>query len=253
MAELTLTVQDHVALIEWSRPPANHFDRDLLVSIADAGEAAASDGARVIVLASQGRHFCAGADFSAGQIQADPAGAIGALYEAGKRIFALPVPVIAAVQGAAVGGGLGLACAADFRVATPRARFQANFARLGIHQGFATSLTLPRIVGQQHAASMLYGGHSVRGEEALRIGLVDRLAAEGAERDEALALAGEIAASAPLAVRSIRSTLRADLLAGLDDALAREVAEQARLMTTADAAAGIEASLAREVPTFTGR
>lgn len=251
--EVRLDVRGHVALIEWDRPPANHFDRGLLAAIADAGEQAQDGGARAIVLASVGRHFCAGADFGAGEIQADPAGAISQLYGEGKRIFALEIPVIAAVQGAAVGGGLGLACAADFRVATPRARFQANFARLGIHQGFATTLTLPRIVGPQHAAHMLYGAHSVRGEEAATIGLVDQLVDEGREREAALELAGRIAESAPLAVRSIRATLRADLLPRLDEVLAHECAEQARLMTTADAAAGIGASLAREKPLFTGR
>lgn len=250
---VNLTIDDHVALIEWNRPPANHFDRELLDSIADAGKDAQDAGVRAIVLASAGKHFCAGADFAAGQIRADPYGAISALYEAGKRIFALEIPVVAAVQGAAVGGGLGLACAADFRVASAQTRFQANFARLGIHQGFATSLTIPRIVGPQHAAYMLYAGHSVRGTQALRIGLIDRLADDGREREEAFALAREIAASAPLAVRSIRSTLRAELLAGLDAALQREVDEQARLMQTADAAAGIEASLARETPRFEGR
>lgn len=250
---VTLTLDNHVALIEWDSPPANHFDRSMLTAIADTGEKAQDGGARAIVLASAGRHFCAGADFGAGEIQSDPFGAIKALYDEGKRIFDWQVPVIAAIQGAAVGGGLGLACAADFRVATPKARFQANFARLGIHQGFATSLTLPRIVGPQHAAYLMYGGHSVRGDEALAIGLIDRLADEGQERVDALALAHEIAASAPLAVRSIRATLRSDLLAGVDAALQREVEEQARLMQTTDAAEGIEASLARRAPTFTGR
>lgn len=110
---VNLTIDDHVALIEWNRPPANHFDRELLVSIADAGGRAQDEGARAVVLASVGKHFCAGADFGAGEIQTDPHGAISALYEAGKRIFALEIPVVAAVQGAAVGGGLGLACAAD--------------------------------------------------------------------------------------------------------------------------------------------
>lgn len=244
---------DHVALIEWERPPHNHFDREMLARIADLGRQAQDAGARAIVLASVGKHFCAGGDFAAGGLQASPAEAISAIYAEGKRIFLLEVPLVAAVQGAAVGGGLGLACAADFRVATPSARFQANFGRLGIHQGFATTLTLPRIVGTQQAAYLMYGAHSVRGAEALAIGLVDRLAEEGQERQVALALAAEIAASAPLAVRSMRATLRADLLAGLDDAFARECEEQVRLMQTADATIGIEASLAREQPQFVGR
>ena len=87
------------------------------------------------------------------------------------RLFANPTPVVAAIQGAAVGGGLGLALMADFRVASPEARFSANFARLGFHHGFGLTVTLPRLVGQQRAAEMLYTGQRVKSDEALRIGL----------------------------------------------------------------------------------
>src|SRR5258708_4930807 len=82
------------------------------------------------------------------------------------RNLQAPIPVVGAVQGAAVGGGLGLACAADFRVASPQSRFSANFARIGLHQGFALSITLPAIVGQQRAAQLLYTGRRIGGDEA---------------------------------------------------------------------------------------
>ncbi|TQJ13500.1 enoyl-CoA hydratase/isomerase-like protein [Yimella lutea] len=142
---VNLTIDDHVEVIEWNRPPANHFDRELLVSIADAGGRAQDEGARAVVLASVGKHFCADVDFAAGQIRADPHGAISALYEAGKRIFALEIPVVAAVQGAAVGGGLGLACAADFRVATARLMQTAD-AAAGIEASLARET--PRFEGR---------------------------------------------------------------------------------------------------------
>ena len=133
---------DHVAVAEIGRPPDNYFDVDLISSMADAFEwADAEAGARAIMLCSAGKHFCAGADFTGRSGQARPLGSgsgsghgAGDLYAQAARLFRAPLPVVAAVQGAAVGGGLGLACAADFRVASPAARFSANFARLGLHQ-----------------------------------------------------------------------------------------------------------------------
>src|SRR5688572_24834944 len=124
------------------RPPANHFDEALIGRIVDAALALDDDPAcRVIILASEGRHFCAGADFSGGEFALDQAAAAERLYRRAARLFDVRTPMIAAVQGTAVGGGLGLACAADFRIAEPASRFVANFAKLGFHQGFALSVT----------------------------------------------------------------------------------------------------------------
>jgi len=253
MSDVTLIRDGHVAVVELHRPPANFFDRDVLAAIVDAGEQAQDDGARAIVLCSEGRHFCAGASLADGSGALDPRAAAAAVYEQATRILGLEIPVVAAVQGAAVGGGLGLACAADFRVAAPGSRFEANFARLGFHHGFALSLTLPRIVGRPAAELMLYTGRRVGAEEAQTIGLVDRLAPAGEERTVALELAREIAAAAPLAVRSMRRTMRTDLLEQVEAALAHELDEQERLWQTEDCATGIAASLDRTDPTFVGR
>ncbi|HVT42689.1 MAG TPA: enoyl-CoA hydratase/isomerase family protein, partial [Acidimicrobiales bacterium] len=163
------------------------------------------------------------------------------------------LPVIAAVQGAAIGGGCGLALSADFRVATPRTRFSANFARLGFHQGFALSVTLPAAVGRQAATDLLLTGRRVGGDEALRLGLCDRLVADD---DELLAgsleYAGELAASGPLAVRAIRATLRQGLVEQAEAAMAHECAEQLRLGTTADFAEGVRAVAERRPARFRG-
>ena len=253
MSTVTLGREGHVAIVELHDPPANFFDRDLLAAIADAGQEATADGARSIVLCSEGRHFCAGARLADASGTVDPRASAAAVYEQAKRIFRLEIPVVAAVHGAAVGGGLGLACAADFRVAGPKARFEANFSRLGFHCGFALSLTLPRIVGPTTAALMLYGARPVRGAEARDAGLADQLVELGEERAAALELARDLAGAAPLAVRSMRATMRADLLDRLDAAFAHELDEQARLWQTDDAAVGITASLERTVPAFTGR
>ena len=126
------------------------------------------------------------------------------------------------MQGAAVGGGLGLALSADFRVASPETRFSCNFARLGFHQGFGISVTLPAVVGQQRALELMFTAADVRGEEAHRIGLADRLVAADELRGAAQAFATEIAASAPLALLSIRETIRGDLAGRVERATARE-------------------------------
>jgi 2-(1,2-epoxy-1,2-dihydrophenyl)acetyl-CoA isomerase len=278
----------YVATVELRRPPDNFFDVAMIRALADAYQALDDDPAcRVIVLCAAGKHFCAGANLgdadrapngaqgagglAAGAAAADaasshpaepaappsrpasPLGVVSELYAEAVRLFEARTPVIAAVQGAAVGGGLGLACSADFRIAAPEARFAANFARLGFHQGFGLTVTLPAIVGAQRSLEMLYTGRRVRGEEAARIGLADKLVPADQLRSAAYEMAAEIAASAPLAVRSIRETMRGHLAAQVRAATEREGAEQNRLRKTADFREGIAATAQRRPPSFEGR
>ena len=152
--------------------------------------------------------------------------------------------------GAAVGGGLGLSLVADFRVASPESRFTANFNRLGFHPGFGMSITLPRVVGEQKAALLFYTGRRIGGEEAHAIGLADVLVPLAEVRSAALALATEIAQSAPIAVTSTRRTLRrglADEIAAITD---HELSEQQAHFETADFAEGVKAMAERRVPVF---
>ncbi|MBD0736698.1 enoyl-CoA hydratase [Streptomyces sp. CBMA29] len=252
--DLSLRREGHIAVLEIHRPPANYFDEGLIHTLARTAAALDDDPTcRAVVLCAEGKHFCAGADFGdRGGFDEDRAAASERLYRQAVRLFRAATPIVAAVQGSAVGGGLGLACAADFRVAEPGSRFVANFARLGFHQGFGLSVTLPRIIGHQAAADMLFTGRRVTGEEARAIGLADRIAAPGGARGEAIAWAHEIAASAPLAVASIRATLRAGLADEVERVLDRELAEQTRLWATQDSAEGIAASLERRTPAFRG-
>jgi 2-(1,2-epoxy-1,2-dihydrophenyl)acetyl-CoA isomerase len=168
-------------------------------------------------------------------------------------LFSTQSPVVAAIQGAAIGGGLGVALMPDFRVAAPEARFSANFARLGFHHGFGLSVTLPDLVGRQKAMELLYTGKRVRADEALELGLCDQIAPLGELRQAATQLAREIAISAPLAVRSIRETLRGDLPERIRAATEREKAEQERLQKTQDFREGIRAMGERRTPDFSGR
>ncbi len=175
------------------------------------------------------------------------------LYAAAVRIFRTHTPVVAAVQGAAIGGGLGLALSADFRIAAPEARFSANFARLGFHHGFGLSVTLPRLVGQQTAADLLFTGRRVKGDEAVELGLADRLA----DLDDRYATRHTISlARSPSRHRSPsgRSGRRcaATWPTGSRPPLQHEAAEQERLRRTADFVEGNAAMSDRRQPNFTG-
>jgi 2-(1,2-epoxy-1,2-dihydrophenyl)acetyl-CoA isomerase len=244
----TRRASEHVTLVEFSRPPHNYFDGALIGAIADVYEQLERGGScRAIVLCSEGKHFCAGANFAA----KNPAE--GDLYEQAVRLFARGLPVVAAVQGAAVGGGLGVALSADFRVASPDSRFSANFARLGIHHGFGITVTLPPVVGPQRALELLYTGVRLNGEQAQAIGLCDRLVSTERLREAAVELAEEIAVSSPLAVRAIRRTMRGDLAERVREATAHEAAEQNKLFPTSDFHEGVSAAAERRPPRFTGR
>jgi enoyl-CoA hydratase/carnithine racemase len=256
--DLHVTIDgDHVAIAEIRRPPNNFFDLALIDSLADAFTALDDEvSCRAIVLCADGKHFCAGANFGdraePAEQPTNPDGTPRHLYDAAVALFSTKTPVVAAVQGAAVGGGLGLACMPDFRVAAPEARFTANFARLGFHHGFGLSATLPEIVGQQKAMELLYTGRRLKGDEAFAIGLADRLVPLDQLRSSAHELAAEIAASAPLAVVSIRETLRGDLAKRVRAATDRELVEQDRLQTTNDWKEGVKAMAERRTPDFTG-
>jgi enoyl-CoA hydratase/carnithine racemase len=246
------TDDDGVATIEMRRPPNNYIDLPMVSAIADALEGFDTDSsARVAVLCSQGKHFCAGAALGAGRDE--PSATQRHLYDEAIRIFRCKLPIVAALQGAVIGGGLGLALAADFRVSGPGARFAANFARLGFHHGFGLSVTLPRVVGRQQALAILLHAERFDGNEAARVGLVDSLVPDDAIQAEALAFARRIAVNAPLAVRSIRETLRGALADEVASSLVRETSEQDRLAATTDFAEGVAAMTDRRQPVFVGR
>ena len=239
--------EDFVATVELARGPNNFFSFGMIDQLATTLEMLdRDDQCRAIVLCAQGKHFCAGADFAS----PDRSTTTDQLYGAAVRLFRTSKPVVAAIQGAAIGGGLGLALAADFRLASPSARFSANFARLGFHHGFGLSVTLPRLVGPQQAARMLFTGERINGVDAVGAGLADRLVADDDLRASTHALAADIASSAPLAVESIRATLRGGLADEIERATRHEATEQARLQATADFAEGIRSVAERRPADF---
>jgi len=256
MPDLSVSLENYVATVEINRPPHNFFDFPLIKGIADTYEALdANDECRAIVLCSEGKNFCAGADFSSRDTWSNDrmTSQAGQLYVEAARVFSIRKPVVAAVQGAAVGGGLGLAMSADFRVTCNEGRFSANFARLGFHQGFGLSVSLPWVIGKQKASWMLYSGARIKGDEAVAMGLADQLAPLAEVRERAVAMAGEIALSAPLAVESIRATMRDGLAAEITRITDHELAEQDRLRETDDFKEGLKATAERRAPDFKRR
>ena len=251
----------HVAVIEMQDPPHNFLTPTQVAAVAEALESFEDDPqVRAAVLCAQGRSFCAGANFGGddGPLGAgsedEPVGGDTTLrlYQGAARLCEVSTPFIAAVQGPAIGGGLGLAMTATMRVAAPEARFSANFATLGIHQGFGLSVLLPETLGPTRAAEVLLTAKRYTGEEAVAIGLAERCVPLDQLRDEAIRMATDIAVNAPLAIRAINRTLRAGLGERIREVTRHEAEQQRWLSSTADAAEGIRAVGERRPGDFTG-
>jgi enoyl-CoA hydratase/carnithine racemase len=247
---IDVDISDSVATIFLNRPPTNFFNIEMIEEIVTAlGEFDQDEAIRVVILAARGKAFCAGADFNSSPTSAPG----GSIYHAGRKMLLSRKPIIAAVQGAAIGGGLGLACVADFRVTCPEARLSANFCRIGFHPGFGLTAFLPRLVGQQAATRMMYTGERIAGDAAVAMGLADILAPDvasvlGAAKD----LAAEIATSAPLAVLATRETMRRGWADMYEEATNRERIQQDMLRGTSDFAEGVRAYTERRRPQFCG-
>lgn len=255
IGDVYIAREGHIATVTIRKPPNNSVSVDLMRDLADALEGLGKQtDARAVVLATEGKVFCAGADLSkrASEVGLDSPTS-NPLYDQAVRLYAQELPIVAAIQGAAVGAGLGLALAADFRVAAPEARFAANFTKLGFHPGFGLTYTLPRLIGRQAAAMMFLTGERYGAEEALRMGLIDEVVSASDLLPRANALAAAIAENAPLAVRSTRQTLRADLATAVRVATDHEFREQQWLMRTDDFREGVKAVAERRPGNFKGR
>ena len=249
---LSIERTDAIVTVRWRRPPHNFVDTLMLRDLVDClTDLSADHGCRAIVITGEGRSFCAGADFST---VAQSGGTLDSkgIYEQAVRLFDVTKPIVAAVNGAAIGAGAGLALAADFRLGSASTRFGFNFARLGFHPGFGISYTLPRLIGPQRAARLLYTGERVDGEAAAKLGLLDELVDDVLIVSRAQALAREIAISAPQAIASIRASLRSDLPMLVREAVKSELSIQTEQFRTEDYREGILAAQERRLPIFTG-
>ena len=254
--DVSIEIKDYVACVEIHRPPHNYFDVQLIKDLANAFNALDQDSAcRVSLLCAEGKSFCAGANFAnraatgveAGTEKRNP------LYSEAVRLFSCRKPIVGAIQGPAIGGGLGLALVPDFRVASPEARFSANFVKIGFHPGFGLTYTLPRLIGIQRANLLFFTGRRINGEEAHAWGLADVLVEADRLRQAATELAAEIAENAPLAVVSTRATMRRGLAEAVRAQTDIEFVEQDWLMRTEDHREGIKAVAERRPGKWVGR
>jgi len=222
------------------------------------------DALRALVLTGAGRAFSAGGDLDMIQARADEGAAepgiarrgirdsMRAFYKLFLSVRDLPCPTIAAVNGAAVGAGFCVALACDVRLASSQAKLGLNFTRIGLQPGMGATWTLPRLVGPAHAAEILYSSRVMTGEEAARIGLVNRALEPDGVVSAARELANEFASNAPAAVRATKRALARSSNATLEDQLSFEAHEQAITFETRDAQEGIAAARERRDPVFSG-
>jgi enoyl-CoA hydratase/carnithine racemase len=214
--------RDGVVLVTLNRPDRmNAITFQMFDEMHDLCRGLLSDrDARAVMITGAGRGFCAGLDLDDAETLPDMTPhemMLGQQHWAGAFVnfHELPQPVIAAVNGPAAGGGLGLALAADIRLASPTARFNAAFVRIGLSAGdVGVSWSLPRVVGLGRAAEIMLTGRFVDAEEAATIGLVNRVVTEDALLDESFAIAEQIAANTPFGVTLTKRVLNANLDAG---------------------------------------
>jgi enoyl-CoA hydratase/carnithine racemase len=267
-----IEIDEGVAHVRLNRPDKmNALDQAMFVATAEAGASVAADpSVRAVVLSGEGRAFCSGLDFSSFQAMADTGGAdrddrdsepsLGAIGETGDRITHLgqqvahvwqevPVPVVAAVHGVALGGGCQIALGADIRICAPDARFSVLEVKWGLIPDMTGTWMLPRLVGLDVAKELTFTGRMVEGTEAVALGLATRVA------DDPLAaaqdLAREIAGKSPESVRAAKRLLNASGTVPIAEQFAQERAEIGKLIGTPNQVEAVMAGFEKREPRFT--
>lgn len=252
-------VEGAVAIVTVNRPAAlNALDKLTFEELDKAADLLAADAAvRVVVLTGSGeKAFVAGADIK-GLSQAPDAAGGALIARTGQAVMRkfdlLPKPVIAAVNGFALGGGLELAMCCDIRIASAKARFALPEVNLGLIPGYAGTQRLPRLVGKGMAKLMAMTGDMIGADEALRIGLVERVVPPETLMDEVLKLAATLAEKSPLSLAALKRAVGEGMDTTLDQGSALEAELFGRMFDTADMREGVGAFLEKRKPTFQGR
>jgi enoyl-CoA hydratase/carnithine racemase len=257
-APVLFETEGHIARITFNRPDnRNSMDEETLPAFRDAvSQTGKNPDLRCLIITGSGDTFCAGADFKSGLFDQDGRlphqilmDAYGPFLEVGR----LQIPVIAAMNGHAVGGGFGLTLMCDIRIANRASKYGANFARLGLHSGMAVSYVLPMMVGLPRASELLFTGRLITGQEAAEIGLANYAVSGDAVMEKARALAEEISACAPVAVKMIKQAIRRGIRWDPYDAAEIDTLYQSRTFEMGDAKEGIGALLEGREPVFKGR
>ena len=262
MVDLLVEKKNRVARITLNRPDSLNalrveMARELLRTLQDAST---DDSVRAIVLTGAGRAFCSGGDITLMQDVVSRGGAwsdFRALVDFGRdialAIHGMDKPVLAAVNGAAAGGGMSLALACDVRWASDRAVFAQSFVRLGLHPDWSALYYLPRLIGASRALELMWTGDRVDAAEALRLGIVSRVMPGDALLGEMVGFAERLANGPAAAIAAIKQSLRVTTGATLDAALDREVEAQEQCWNTKDAREGFAAFLAKREAKFEGK
>jgi 2-(1,2-epoxy-1,2-dihydrophenyl)acetyl-CoA isomerase len=262
VSEVQIERRERVALLTLNRPDVlNALSVEMAGALREALEAAASDGdVRAIVLTGAGRAFSSGGDIAFMKKVVDGGGRyedfqplVGGGPGVIRAILDCPKPVLAAVNGAAAGGGMSLALACDLRWASERAKFGQSFVRIGLHPDWGAVYTLPRTIALSRALELMWTGDLIDAAEAARIGLVGRVLPEERLLPETLAFAERLARGPAVAIAEIKKSMRDALGYTLEEALARELDAQERCWGTADAREGFQAFLEKRDPRFQGR
>jgi enoyl-CoA hydratase/carnithine racemase len=258
-------VKDSVATVTLNRPDnRNSMTPDVLAGLADAvSKLRADTSLRCAIVTGRGSSFCAGADFKGrnnpgappdpGAPQQAPHERSYATYAPFLSLLDVEIPVIAAMQGHAIGGGFGLALVCDLRIANRDAKYGANFVRLGLSPGMATTYLLPRLVGLPRALELVLTGRIVTGAEAAVLGLANDAVAADAVLARAQALAREIATAAPQAVRWTKRLVYQGVGWDPRQHARAEALYQSRTFETEDFREGVAALLGKREPKFEGR
>jgi enoyl-CoA hydratase len=248
-----------VAHLELANPPLNLITRAVLEELGEAlavlAATQAGDVRAVVVTGSGERAFCAGSDIGEFEGQRGPGGLERLELDArvSRSLAALPMPTIAAIEGNALGGGLELALACDLRICSSRARLGLPEVRLAVIPGAGGTQRLPRIVGSAWARELILTGRVIDAPEAHRIGLVSEVVPPGEARTRADAVAEEIAARGPIAVREAKRLIDGATELDLDTGLAAELAASVRIFATDDLLEGAAAFFEKRAPEYHGR
>jgi len=262
---VTLERRGAVALVTLAHPSRrNALDSSMWTALGEVAEQLQAAPPRAVVITGAGEAFSAGMDVNpsnphvasiVGAVQEGDAGPVRAMlleqHAVLDRLFALPVPLIAAVSGLAYGGGAELATRCDLRVADPHAVFCFSEVRLGLMPDWGGGVALTRLLGPGRAADLILTARQVAADEAFALGLVNRIAAPGAVVAEAIALAEQIAANGPRAVRAALSVIRTTMDVPFRAAVSAELDAATALIATGECQVGISAFLARTEPAFT--
>ncbi|MEK5232808.1 enoyl-CoA hydratase [Lysinibacillus sp. FSL K6-0232] len=257
MEFLSWKVEDGVAIITIARPPANALSRGIITEVNDVLDAVENDDAvRVLVLHGEGRFFSAGADIkeftevSSGEEFTKLASNGQQVFE---RVETFSKPVIAAIHGAALGGGLELAMSCHMRFVTESAKLGLPELQLGLIPGFGGTQRLPRYVGVAKAAEMMFTSEPISGAEAVQWGLANRAFSDEALIDETLTIAKKIAKKSPVALKAAIQTLQYAKHASFYEGIEAEAKSFGTVFVTEDAKEGIQAFIEKREPVFTGK